>query len=97
MKENKSKKEYFDELVETLLFVAKDKELFRAFFEDLTTRAERKSMSLRWQVVKRLHKGQTHRSIAGDLGLGISTVTRGSRELGDDNGGFTKTLKKLKK
>ncbi len=65
------------------------------FLKDILTPAEFETMALRWQIVKKIDKGETHRSIAGDLGLGISTVTRGSRELRNKNGGFHLMLKKL--
>ena len=58
---------------------------------------EVEALALRWQIVKKLQKGETHRSVAGDLGLGVSTVTRGSRMLRNKNGGFHLMLKKLGK
>jgi TrpR family trp operon transcriptional repressor len=88
--------EYKQELVEIFCKVLGDKELMTEFLKDILTPAEFESLALRWQIVKKLNKGETHRFVAGDLGLGISTVTRGSRELRNKNGGFHLMLKRLK-
>ena len=94
---NKNKKilEYKQELVEVFSKVHGDRELMAEFLKDIFTPAEFETIALRWQIVKKLNKGETHRSVAGDLGLGISTVTRGSRELRNKNGGFHLMLKKI--
>jgi len=63
-----------------------------AFLEDLLTPGEYGEIARRWQLVKQLDKGIPQRQIAEDLGVGIATVTRGSRELRDPNGGFRKVL-----
>ncbi|MDD5721419.1 MAG: Trp family transcriptional regulator [Candidatus Pacebacteria bacterium] len=97
MNKREKLKEYKKELVEILVKAGKDKNLFTEFLVDITTPSELEDMALRWQIVKKLNKGETHRSVAGDLGLGISTVTRGSRELRNKNGGFNLMLKKLSK
>jgi len=89
--------EYKKELVEVFSRIVNNKELLREFFLDILAPAEFEDLALRWQIVKRLNKGETHRGIAGELGLGIGTVNRGSRELRNKNGGFAKVLKKLAK
>lgn len=89
--------EYKKELVETFAKIFGDKKLMNEFLTDILTPNEFEALALRWQIVKRLKKGETHRSIADDLGLGISTVTRGSRELRNKNGGFHLMLKKVGK
>ena len=89
--------EYKKELVEVFSRIQGDRKLMAEFLVDVLTPAEFESLALRWQIVKKLNKGETHRSVAGDLGLGISTVTRGSRELRNKNGGFHLMFKKLGK
>ena len=89
--------EYKKELVETFAKIFGDKKLMTEFLTDILTPTEFEALALRWQIVKKLKKGETHRSIAEDLGLGISTVTRGSRELRNKNGGFHLMLKKVGK
>ncbi len=94
---NKKISEYKKELIEVFSKIDGDKNLMAEFLIDIFTPAEFETMALRWQIVKKLNKGETHRSVAGDLGLGISTVTRGSRELRNKNGGFNLMFKKLGK
>ena len=89
--------EYKKELVETFAKILGDKKLMTEFLTDILTPTEFEALALRWQIVKKLKKRETHRSIAEDLGLGISTVTRGSRELRNKNGGFHLMLKKIGK
>ena len=89
--------EYKEELVEVFSKIISNKELLGLFLKDILTPNEFETLSLRWQIVKKLNKGETHRSIVGDLGLGMSTVTRGSRMLRNKNGGFNLVFKKLKK
>src|SRR3989338_923730 len=87
--------EYKHELVEVFSRIFGDKKLMAEFLVDILTPAEFEALALRLQIVKRLNKGETHREVAGDLGIGVSTVNRGSRELRNKNGGFHLMLKKL--
>lgn len=89
--------EYKKEVISLFSKIAGDKKVMFEFLKDILTPAEFEEMALRWQIVRRLNKGEKHRDIAGDLGLGVSTVTRGSRELRNKNGGFALVLKKLGK
>lgn len=74
-----------------------DKKLAFNFLEDLLTPGEFEEIAKRLQIAKRLDKGEAQRKIADDLGVGIATVTRGSREMRDKNGGFNKVLEKFYK
>lgn len=94
---NQKVSDYQKELVEMLLVISKDKKLFSELLDDIFTPAEFKSIAIRWQIVLRLSKGESHRSIAKSLGLGIGTVTRGAKELKDQHGAFAKILKKTQK
>lgn len=95
MKKKEKLKEYRNELVDVFTKINGDKMLTHEFLLDIMTPAEFDEASIRWQIVKKLKKGNTHRQVAGDLGIGISTVNRGSRELRNKNGGFVLMLKKL--
>jgi TrpR family trp operon transcriptional repressor len=97
MKNKQKILEYKKELVDVFSKLSGDKKFIAEFLVDILTPAEFETIALRWQIVKKLDKGETHREVAGDLGLGISTVTRGSRELRNKNGGFHLMLKKLSK
>ena len=89
-------KEYKKEVIGVLEPVGEKKGLMRDFIEDLLTPHEFENIAFRWQIVKRLAKGKTHEKIAEELRLGVSTVTRGSREMRNKEGGFHKVLKLLK-
>lgn len=95
MKKKEKLKEYKNELVNIFTKINGDKLLTHEFLLDIMTPAEFDEAAIRWQIVKKLKKGDTHRQVAGDLGIGISTVNRGSRELRNKNGGFALMLKKL--
>ncbi|TVR89185.1 MAG: transcriptional regulator [Spirochaetaceae bacterium] len=68
------------ELSEVLTRIT-DAELMKAFLSDLLTERERSELAGRWELLKRLHAGQTQRSIAEALGMSLCKITRGSREL----------------
>lgn len=88
--------QYKKEVVEVIYKIAKDKGILADFVRDILTPHEFENIGVRWQIVKRLSKGEHHQSIAEDLHLGVATVTRGSREMRKKEGGFRKALKLLK-
>jgi TrpR family trp operon transcriptional repressor len=88
--------QYKRELVEVVYKIAKDKQSLADFIKDILTPREFENISVRWQIVKRIAKGEHHQSIAGDLHLGVATVTRGSREMRKKEGGLRKALKIMK-
>ncbi len=88
--------QYKKELIELLYKVAKDKQLLADFTRDILTPREFENISVRWQIVKRLAKGEHHAAIAEALHLGVATVTRGSREMRKKEGGFRRALKLVK-
>ncbi|MCK5163179.1 MAG: transcriptional regulator [Desulfobacula sp.] len=51
------------------------------FFEDIFTPAELDDISLRWKLLKDLHKGLTQRKIAEKYGISLCKITRGSKIL----------------
>lgn len=80
----------FSSFVE-LVFSIKDKALLEDFFLSVTTDKERKELLLRVEIVRRLLAGEPQIKIAKELGVGIATVTRGSKELSH---GYFKALRK---
>ncbi len=68
-------------LTELIHSASKNKELLEDFILGLTTPNERAVLLRRVEIIERLLAGESQHSIAADLGVGVSTVTRGSREL----------------
>ncbi len=68
------------ELIETLLNI-RTKEDMKDFLLGILTPKELEEIPTRLQIVKKLKKGTAQHKVAKDLGVGIATVTRGSKEL----------------
>lgn len=86
---------YKKELLKILVGIG-DSRLMEDFLSDLLTPAEVKALVTRWQIIKLLDQGLTQRQVAKTVGVSISKVERGAREMLDKNGGFYKILKKFK-
>ena len=71
---------YKRELIEHLL-AAKDYDMLDQALSDLLTPTEMTEISKRLQILRLLEAGLPQREIAEMLGVGIATVTRGSRAL----------------
>ena len=67
----------FVQIIET----ARDQSVLEDFLFGVTTPSERKKIAQRIEIIERLLKGEHQHEIAGELGVGVATVTRGSREL----------------
>lgn len=59
-----------------------DEELLEDLLVGVTTEKERQEIPQRVEIVKRLIAGEPQAKIASDLGVGVATVTRGSKEVG---------------
>jgi TrpR family trp operon transcriptional repressor len=55
--------------------------LLENFLIGVTTEKERSELAQRIEIIKRLIAGEPQAKIAKDIGVGVATVTRGSREL----------------
>jgi len=69
-----------NELMDILLMIKSKKELMN-FLEGILTPKELEEIPMRLQIVKMLKKGIPQHAIAEELGIGIATVTRGSKEI----------------
>ncbi len=69
-----------DELIQAFLHM-KTKAQMLDFLRGILTPKEIGEMSKRLQIVKMLKKGVSQHKIAERLGVGVATITRGSREL----------------
>lgn len=70
----------FKDLVKTLLSTKTENEMVN-FLEGILTPKELLEIPMRLQIVRMLKKGVTQHEIAKKLGIGIATVTRGSKEI----------------
>lgn len=59
----------------------RDKQLLADFLIAVTTEKERDELLRRVEIIRRLIDGMPQQKIASDLGVGVATVTRGSKEL----------------
>lgn len=69
-----------EELIGELIKI-NDKKVMFDFLQGLLTPKELLEVPKRLQIVKMLKKGIQHHEIAEKLHVGVSTVTRGSREI----------------
>lgn len=64
-----------------ITYSMRDKQLLADFLIAVTTEKEREELVRRVEIIKRLVEGMPQQKIAADLGVGVATVTRGSKEL----------------
>jgi len=62
-----------------------------AFLTEILTPKEISDLTLRWQLLKELHAGETQRKIAGRHRISLCKITRGSKILKTD-GSITKRI-----
>lgn len=67
-------------LVKTLSEI-ESPELMEDFLQGLLTEKEFEELSTRLEIIKLLKQGMPQHKIAEKLGVGVATVTRGSKEL----------------
>ena len=73
-----------------------NEEIMSRFFEEIFTQAERKDISLRWELMRMLKKGVSQRKIATELGISLCKITRGAKILKDPRSVSNRMIKKLK-
>lgn len=77
---------FLDELIIVLLQLRNQKEMLN-FLKGILTPQEMEEIPTRLQIVKMLKAGIPQHEIAKKLGVGVATVTRGSKEI--QKGRFT--------
>ncbi len=82
------------ELVRLLELAGREPGMLKKVLTDMLTPAEMNEMVARWQIIKRLAKGDSHRSIAAALHVGVATVYRGAWALENDGEGFRWLLRR---
>ncbi len=79
-----------------VLAESKDEEFVRNLLYDILTPHEVKSIRERWEIVKRLDSGMSQRAIRDEIGVSVTTISRGNRQLQYGSGGFRAALDLLK-
>lgn len=74
------KTRYLSELIKEISKLSSETEVID-FLKGLLTPVELEQMVLRLQIIKMLKKGIAQHVIASKLGVGVATVTRGSKML----------------
>ena len=74
------KSDWLNELSQILVEI-KNREEMILFLRGLLTESELEEITRRVQIVKKLKAGVSQHVIAKEMGVGVSTVTRGSKEL----------------
>lgn len=82
------------EILQLLELAGKEHGVIKKIAADLFTPAELNEFAARWQIIKRLTRGESQRKIAQDLHVGIATVVRGARALANSSGGFAWILRR---
>jgi TrpR family trp operon transcriptional repressor len=75
-----------------LLARVEDPALIADFLRSILTRRELAEVGGRWELVKRLARGESQRNVARSLGMSLCKITRGSRELKKRNSAFRRVL-----
>lgn len=70
----------FQEFI-NIVAAIEDAEMLEDFLVGITTEKERSELAQRVEIVKQLLGGIPQQQIAKNLGVGVATVTRGSKEL----------------
>jgi len=74
------------------LAVTDNPETINRFLNEIFTPAEIRDLDSRWEIIKRLKRGDTQRSIAKELHLGLCKITRGAKELKKSNSIIKKVI-----
>lgn len=59
----------------------KTPERMQAFLEEVLTPSERHDLALRWELMRRLKRGEPQRQIAKELHISLCKITRGAKVL----------------
>jgi TrpR family transcriptional regulator, trp operon repressor len=81
-----------DQELMKVIFAIDNPDDLKRFFEDLFTPAELHDITLRWKLLKDLHKGMSQRKIADKYNISLCKITRGSRILKKEDSTVLKIL-----
>ena len=80
-----------------VLSMSTDIDLVRRLLHDILTPHELSAIRERWEIVKRLDEGKSQRAIRDEIGVSVTTISRGNRQLKYGSGGFRDALDLLAK
>ena len=92
---NIAKKEKNDQLYKAILQLRTEEECY-AFFQDLCTVTELRSMEQRFEVASLLNDGMIYNEILERTGASSATISRVNRSLSYGAGGYAKVFARLK-
>jgi len=78
-----------------LLASLKDTGEVEKLLRELLTPAECEDLARRWHLVRLLIQGASQRKVSKEVGIGVATVTRGARELRNDDCMFKEMYTRL--
>jgi TrpR family trp operon transcriptional repressor len=81
----------FDEVIQVLIKITSKKDMEK-FLDEILTENERRDISLRWELMKRIYEGIPQRTIASDLGISLCKITRGSKILKSEGSFISRIL-----
>lgn len=93
---DKLKDKNLDDLFEAVLCLENVEECY-AFFEDLCTILELKSLSQRFQVAKLLNEHRVYSDIVSETGASTATISRVNRSINYGSDGYKIVFERLKK
>jgi TrpR family trp operon transcriptional repressor len=70
----------FKEITQILSDITEPEDIEK-FLNEILTENERKDLSLRWDLLRKLHDGIPQRAISSELGISLCKITRGSKIL----------------
>jgi TrpR family trp operon transcriptional repressor len=85
------------EEIAAILSTTKDSAAIEGFLRKILTRQEVEEISSRWEIIKLLDEGVSQRKISEQLGVSLCKITRGSRELRDDDSVLRRMVEKHKR
>lgn len=80
-----------DRLFDAILTLTDREQCYR-FFEDLCTIREIHAMAARFEVARRLYRGETYEKISAETGMSSATISRIKRFLDYGAGGYREVL-----
>ncbi len=73
-----------DQIAQALCQIQEPEQMQR-FLQEVLTPNELHDLALRWELMRRLARGDSQRQIAGEMGISLCKITRGAKILKAEN------------